>query len=392
MLNYERKIKVMEKEILACIDAGNVNFLHSGQISKYIFPMERKEAHQNEICHLITRFFVVTETPQGEIIYLVQKRGKTKSTFPEYYTDSSSGHVVWTKNLDLKKIKENALRELEEEFGIYPKNVLKISFYDLNAEIDKKSREIAYVFLGLVDYDVSLNPNPEELDIEGSRFYKRTELEELLEKEQNIKYTKKIWKKILNTDMTSLFEKQGESLNRNGNGIALFVGRFQPLHHGHIYVLNHILKLYKTVKIGIGSSQLSHTFNDPFSSEERKKFLQAVMQKRNVSSKRYEIYYIPDIFNAKKWVNHVVSIVGEFEAIFSNSDWVRELFHNRGYKVEKKITIFKKKFNGNNIRSLLIKNNKKWRNLVPKEVVQLMEKKDGINRIKSLYEKKIHDR
>ncbi|MCK4381154.1 MAG: nicotinamide-nucleotide adenylyltransferase [Candidatus Lokiarchaeota archaeon] len=371
----------MEKEILACIEEKNKKFLQSGQVSKYIFPMERMEAHNKKISHLITRFFIVSKTPKGDILYLVQKRGNTKNTFPEFFTDSSSGHVIWKKNLDLNKIKQNAIRELEEEFGIPPKYIQKVLFYDINTE----GNEIAYIFFGIVNYNIPLKPNPEELDIKSSKFYSRTELENLLENEKYIDYSKKIWKTILNTDFFSLFEIETEQSYENRNSIALFIGRFQPLHHGHIYVLKNILKLYKKVKIGIGSSQFSHKLNDPFSSEERNKFINAALKKRDISSKQYEIYDIPDIFNAKKWVDHVISIVGNFNSIFSNSDWVRELFFNKGIKVEKKITIFKKKFNGNYIRKLMFKNDKKWKNLVPKEVIELIEDFEGIKRIKSLY-------
>lgn len=372
----------MEKEILACINEENKKYLQSGQISKYIFPMERTEVHNKKISHLITRFFILSETPKGEPLYLIQKRAKTKKTFSEYFTDSSSGHVIWARNLDLNKIKKNAIRELKEEFGIPPGAIQKVLFYDINTEGD----EIAYVFLGIVDCDVPLNPNPKELDVKFSKFYNKSELVNLLENKRNIDYSKKLWKKLLNINVLSLFEKEIERTEEK-NTIALFIGRFQPLHHGHIYVLKNILKSYKKVKIGIGSSQLSHTLNDPFTSEERKKFLNASLEKRGFSSKRYEIHYIPDIFNAKKWVDHVVSIVGEFNSIFSNSDWVRELFLNKGIKVEKKLTIFNKKFNGNNIRNLIIKNNKKWKTLVPKEVVELIEEFNGINRIQSLYKK-----
>ena len=371
----------MEKEILACIDNENKKFLYSGQISKFLFPMERIEAHNKKVSHLITRFFILSETPDGEVLYLDQKRGKTKKVLPEYFTDSSSGHVNWVRNLDLNKIKNNALRELEEEFGIPPREVHKVQFYEINTEGD----EIAYIFFGIVDYNVPLNPDPKELDVKFSKFYNKTELEKLLETEKYIDYSKKIWKKLLDADIFSLFKVKTKPIIENGNRIALFIGRFQPLHHGHIYVLKNILKSNKKMKIGIGSSQLSHTLNDPFTSEERKKFLKCALEKRSISSKRYEIYDIPDIFNAKKWVDHVISIVGEFNLVYSNSDWVRELFFNKRIKVEKKITIFKKKFNANNIRNLIIKNDKKWKSLVPKEVVKLIEEFNGIKRIKSLY-------
>jgi nicotinamide-nucleotide adenylyltransferase len=374
----------MEKEIVACIKDINIKYLESGQISKVVFPMERQEAHKQKIIHLITRFFIISHSPKGDTRYLIQKRSKNKAEYPEYFTDSSSGHVIWKRNLDLRKIKEDAMRELEEEFGIPSRALQIIKFHELKDEKDNKETEISYVFFGIVDYNTTLKPNPDELDIEGSRFYERAELENILKTEKSIEYPKKIWNLILNADISSLFENDIVPKLSHSNNSALFIGRFQPIHHGHVYVLMNILKSYRSVKIGIGSSQLSNTINDPFTNIERREFVKAVVNKRLISTKRYKIYDIPDIFNAKKWVEHVVSIVGEFDAIYSNSDWIRELFQNKGFKVGKKITIFKKKFNSSNVRRLIIKNNKSWKPIVPKEIVELIEKFDGINRLKSL--------
>ncbi|MFX1427999.1 MAG: nicotinamide-nucleotide adenylyltransferase [Promethearchaeota archaeon] len=374
----------MKDEILACIEDENIKYLHSGHISKYVFPMERKEAHEKKLSHLITRFFIVSISPKGEANYLVQKRSIKKGSYPGYFTDSASGHVQWTKNLNLMSIRNDALRELEEEFGIPSNAIKKIRFYELCDEEDTKTKEIAYVFFGLVDYGISLNPDPEELDVDQSKFYNKSELDNLLQNEKSVDHSRNIWRYILNADINSLFKKKLELKDSSRNGIALFIGRFQPLHHGHIYVLKYVLKSYNKIKIGIGSSQLSNTPNDPFTNIERKEFLNAALKKRDISSNRYHIYNIPDIFNAKKWVDHVVSIVGEFNTIFSNSDWIRELFQNKGYNVGSKIGIFKKKYNGHNIRQLIIKNDNSWKPLVPKEVAELIVKFDGINRIKSL--------
>jgi nicotinamide-nucleotide adenylyltransferase len=110
-----------------------------------------------------------------------------------------------------------------------------------------------------------------------------------------------------------------------------------------------------------------------------------VLKKRNIDPQRYEIVEIPDIFDAKKWVNHVVSTVGEFNVVYSNSDWVRNLFLNKGYKLGGKLEIFKKKYNGTNVRKLISRNDKKWTTLVPQEVVSLIRDFDGIVRIKELY-------
>ncbi len=377
----------MEKEILACIKNKNIKFLHSGQISKYTFPMERHEAHQKKISHLIIRFFIVTISPENKILYLVQKRNKKKKQFPEYFTDSASGHVIYKKNLNLTNIKGNAKRELEEEFGIPPKSVKKMKFYDLNVESNNATTEIAYTFLGLVQYNTELKPNPEELEIKESRFYTKRELINLLENEYLIDYSKKIWEKIVELDIFKYFGLNND-LKRNEKPkkeIALFIGRFQPLHHGHIYVLNYLLKHFSLIKIGIGSSQVSKIKSDPFTSKERIQFIQTALEKREISSGKYKIYEIPDIFNAKKWVNHVVSVVGNFDVIFSNSEWVRQLFQNQGYRLGRKLIIFKKKYNGSNIRNLINKKNSNWKSLVPKEIFQLITEIGGIQRIKQLY-------
>jgi len=376
----------MEKEILACIEDENIKYLHSGQISKYVFPLERTEAHKKRISHLIIRIFIMAITPDNKIIYLVQKRGKNKKSYPEFYTDSASGHVIYKPNLELSDIKENAIRELEEEFDISPNSIKKIIFHDLNTEQDIFTKEVAYIFFGLVEYPVKLKPNPKELEINESRFYSKKELENLLSNEKAVDYSKKIWKDLIHTDALSLFEKNQKTNKSGSQDVALFIGRFQPLHHGHIYVIYRILETHKKLKIGIGSSQLSKTKNDPFTSEERIKFIKSAFEKRKISKNRFEIYEIPDIFNAQKWVDHVVSIVGDFDVIYSNSDWVRQLFRNKNYLVGKKLGIFKKKYNASNIRKLISRKKKNWTNLVPKEVANLMIEFKGIERIQSLYE------
>ena len=116
----------MEKEILACIKDQDIKYLQSGQISKHVFPLERKKAHDDHVSHLIIRVFAYSISPKNEIMYLIQKRNIKKESFPGYFTDSASGHVIYRKNLSLKDIEQNAKRELEEEFGIQPKYIRKI--------------------------------------------------------------------------------------------------------------------------------------------------------------------------------------------------------------------------------------------------------------------------
>nr|MBD3197660.1 nicotinamide-nucleotide adenylyltransferase [Candidatus Lokiarchaeota archaeon]MBD3202054.1 nicotinamide-nucleotide adenylyltransferase [Candidatus Lokiarchaeota archaeon] len=372
-----------QEEILACVKREDIKFIHSGQLSKVVFPMKRKEAHEQEIPHLIVRIFITTRDDQGKVQFLVQKRGKHKKSYPNYYTDSASGHVIFEENLTLKEIKKNAYRELEEEFGISPKEIKSLNYYDLQAETDKFSKELAYIFLGISKSNLTLKPNSDEVSVEESRFYDRNELKAILENENLVDYSKEIWEELLNREENSLFNEIKHSKKDKQNNVALFIGRFQPLHHGHIYVLYRIFESHNMVKIGIGSSQLSHTADNPFTKEERKQFIKSALNKRSISSDKYQIYYIPDIFNAQEWVDHVVSIVGSFSIVYSNSDWVRELFKNENYKIANKLSIFKNKYSGTRIRNMINQGKEDWESLVPNEVINLMKDFNGLKRIRN---------
>jgi len=379
----------MDEEVIACISDENLKFLQSGQIERFVFPMRREEAHKKGINHLIVRLFLFTVTPNNQIYYLVQKRGMTKKRFPDHYTDSASGHVLYKKNLNLPEIQEEAKRELTEEFGILPKDLRKVSFYELVSEEDKGTTEIAYVFLGLVEYDVVLKPNPNELSVGESRFYTKSELSAILKNEKLIDYPKDIWSKMLLMSKDEILSINSKKYKKTSSkkDVALFIGRFQPLHHGHIYMLKKLLKIYKRIRIGVGSSQLSQSDINPFTYKERVNFITSALNKRGIDPQMFSIYPIPDIFNASEWVNHVISIVGNFDVVFSNSDWVRNLFQNAGYVVGEKIGIFKKKYNASNVRKLISKDTRNWTTLVPKEVVNLIKDYNGIERIRILFNK-----
>ncbi|MEM2915309.1 MAG: adenylyltransferase/cytidyltransferase family protein, partial [Candidatus Bathyarchaeia archaeon] len=50
---------------------------------------------------------------------------------------------------------------------------------------------------------------------------------------------------------------------------ALYVGRFQPFHLGHLEAVKYMLRNSKEVIIVIGSAQESHTLTNPFTAGER---------------------------------------------------------------------------------------------------------------------------
>jgi nicotinamide-nucleotide adenylyltransferase len=162
---------------------------------------------------------------------------------------------------------------------------------------------------------------------------------------------------------------------------ALFIGRFQPFHNGHLSVLKKIYKHYDTIIIGIGSSQYSHTKENPFSFEERKQMITESLENQNI--KNFSIIAIPDIHNPPNWVSHVVSMVKDFDVVYTNNSFTQQLFLEKGYKVNNTDLIKRNQYCGSIIRNNII-SDKQWENLVPKPVEHIIKKSNGIQRIKNV--------
>lgn len=159
---------------------------------------------------------------------------------------------------------------------------------------------------------------------------------------------------------------------------ALFIGRFQPFHKGHLNIINNFSEKYSKIIIGIGSSQYSNTKENPFSKTERKKMIDKTLKRNNVEN--YEIIEIPDIHNPPKWVNHVESIYSDFDVIITNNKLNQRLFSEKGYKVVNTKIYDRSNFSGKEIRQRM-KNKTPWKHLVPESVAEVIEQIGGEQRI-----------
>ena len=160
---------------------------------------------------------------------------------------------------------------------------------------------------------------------------------------------------------------------------ALFIGRFQPFHNGHLLVIQSISKEFDEIIIGIGSSQYSNKSENPFSEEERKKMIDVSLKAEEISN--YRVVSLPDIHNPPKWVDHVVSIVIDFNIVITNNAFTRELFLEKGYEVKATGYFHKERFSGREIRRR-IRDDKSWEELVPHPVAALIKSINGIERVK----------
>lgn len=165
---------------------------------------------------------------------------------------------------------------------------------------------------------------------------------------------------------------------------ALYIGRFQPFHIGHLKILQKLTKKYDEIIIGIGSSQYSNTIENPFTLEERKLMINKSLEEIDINN--YKIIELPDIHNYPKWVSHVVSIVSDFDVVISNSTLTKRLFSERGYIVKETQMFNRKEYSGEEIRKRII-NNENWKNALPKAVYEIIVSINGVSRLKKISNK-----
>ncbi len=168
---------------------------------------------------------------------------------------------------------------------------------------------------------------------------------------------------------------------------ALFVGRFQPFHRGHLYLLKRILEDFHEVIVGVGSSQFSHQPENPFTFSERYEMIRLTLEEEGIED--WHIIAIPDVGVHSQWVSHVLSLVPSFEAVFSHDPLTRRLFQEAGIKVLDKPLLDKESFSGTEIRRRMLRGGK-WKELVPDPVANLIEEVSGVDRLRAVSSEKRH--
>ncbi|MHA1223432.1 MAG: nicotinamide-nucleotide adenylyltransferase [Candidatus Heimdallarchaeaceae archaeon] len=166
---------------------------------------------------------------------------------------------------------------------------------------------------------------------------------------------------------------------------ALYLGRFNPPHKGHVHGIEYILKQQDIdeVIILVGSGEKAYSLKNPFTGGERLEMLKAIV-KEYFDLKKFYIMAIPDTNRNTIWPANVVDLVPHFEVIFTNNPLVQLLFANLAGKEVREIPLVnRKEYSGKDIRNKMIKG-EKWDHLVPEIILPLIEKYKGVERIKQL--------
>jgi nicotinamide-nucleotide adenylyltransferase len=163
---------------------------------------------------------------------------------------------------------------------------------------------------------------------------------------------------------------------------GLIIGRFQPFHNGHLHLVRQTLEECEELIIVIGSAQFNFLYKDPFTAGERIEMIHDSLISKEINNCNFFLIPLVNFENNACWLEYLKSMVPKFEIIYSGNEYVCYL-SKKDIIVKEPIFVNKIKYNGENIRKLIV-DNKKWDNLVPLPVKKLIMKFDGIERIKLL--------
>ena len=161
------------------------------------------------------------------------------------------------------------------------------------------------------------------------------------------------------------------------------MGRFQPYHLGHHNLIKEIAESAGEIIIGIGSAQVSHDPDNPFTAGER----MSMITRSLVKDIDTVFYVIPleDLRRNAVWAHHVTSMSPPFNVVYSNNPLIARLFHEAGFRVERSPLFQRSEYSGREIRRRMI-SGEDWESLVPEETVRVIHEVKGVERILELAE------
>jgi nicotinamide-nucleotide adenylyltransferase len=129
--------------------------------------------------------------------------------------------------------------------------------------------------------------------------------------------------------------------------------------------------------IVVGSAQVSHTQENPFTAGERMTMIYGALE-----DLRDRCYVIPlqDVDRNAVWASHVRSMTPAFDLVYSNNPLVVELFAEEGIEVRKPPMYGRDAYSGTAIRKLMVEGGD-WKNLVPESVASVIMNIGGVERL-----------
>ena len=164
--------------------------------------------------------------------------------------------------------------------------------------------------------------------------------------------------------------------------VGILVGRFQPLHKGHVkaiqFARNNSDKLY----IIVGSAEKSNQKRNPFSFKERKRMIELAINEKKLQD-NISIVPINDANNHTEWIASIKNTIREYNIIFTNDELTEKLFKKEETKVINVPLLDRNILSATEVRKRL-ELDKEWKSLVIPEIANYLTEINAVERMKSI--------
>ena len=149
---------------------------------------------------------------------------------------------------------------------------------------------------------------------------------------------------------------------------GLVIGRFQPFHKGHHYLIKKALLSVNNLIVGIGSSNVRNKEN-PLGYQKRRKMVEMYLEEEKLKGRVIKVVPLPDYPSDCLWFSETLKRVGGgIDVVIGNNDWVNGIFEKAGYLIMR-VPYYKKHIlEGEKIRKLIQKG-ERWKDRVPEYLV-----------------------
>jgi len=164
--------------------------------------------------------------------------------------------------------------------------------------------------------------------------------------------------------------------------VGILVGRFQPVHIGHVQAIEFALENSNKLFIVVGSAEKSNQKRNPFTFEERKKMIELAINEKELQD-NISIIPINDANNHTEWIASIKNTVGEYNLIFTNDELTEKLFKKNETKVINVPLLDRNILSATEVRKRL-ELDKEWKSLVIPEIVNYLTEINAVERMKSI--------
>jgi len=173
------------------------------------------------------------------------------------------------------------------------------------------------------------------------------------------------------------------------DGRCLVIARFQPLHYGHLNVLKYCSERCREVVVVVGMASQSHTPENPFTAGERILMIRETIKWAKLPLEKFITVTLPTLEVSRVAVHYVKLYSPPFRYVITLNPIIQRIFSEEGYRVVEPPAVNRDSYRGSVIRKLIAEGSDEWRHLVPPPVASIIERVDGVNRIKMLYREKL---